>query len=269
MTRSHKPKSKRKSNRHKSAPLIVPELKAERSGRRLRVTASLDGKDFHFDTIDFNLATQRDRFLNGVCKRLENADRVALEAKLLELPNTLPPEQPDSGSESEPESLPLVKVSVNFLPNPPKETGTATAELNGEAVFIDSGIDPLKPKHRHRFLNAVSKNVLNLDKGDAEAQLLKIAQQEYQRRTEQQARSSGQATSSNPSKTSEELLDPMPKDIRDEAEAMLEDSCLFQKVLDDVAALGVAGERELTATIYLVEGLTAIGKANCRNHSGT
>ncbi len=49
-----------------------------------------------------------------------------------------------------------------------------------------------------------------------------------------------------------ELLAAMPQDIRHEAESMLSDHDLLEHLLNDIEALGVAGERELTGTIYLI-----------------
>ncbi len=48
------------------------------------------------------------------------------------------------------------------------------------------------------------------------------------------------------------LLAEMPEDVRQEAEEMLEDPMLLKRVINDVARLGVAGERELVAAIHLV-----------------
>jgi len=48
------------------------------------------------------------------------------------------------------------------------------------------------------------------------------------------------------------LLETMPPSTRADALDMLKDQMLIQRVVDDIAALGVAGERELAATIYLV-----------------
>ncbi len=50
----------------------------------------------------------------------------------------------------------------------------------------------------------------------------------------------------------EELLADMPQSVRDEACAMLESPNLLERINDDVAALGVAGERQLVLSIYLV-----------------
>ena len=48
-----------------------------------------------------------------------------------------------------------------------------------------------------------------------------------------------------------DLLAEMPQEVRDEAAAMLSAPDLFRRVVVDIAAVGVAGECELTATIYL------------------
>jgi hypothetical protein len=48
------------------------------------------------------------------------------------------------------------------------------------------------------------------------------------------------------------LLAAMPQPVRDEAGKMLADPRLLQLIVADIAALGVAGECELTATLYLV-----------------
>jgi hypothetical protein len=50
----------------------------------------------------------------------------------------------------------------------------------------------------------------------------------------------------------ERLLAEMPADVRAEAEAYLRDPDLIERVADDIAALGVAGEWKLTETLYLI-----------------
>jgi hypothetical protein len=47
-------------------------------------------------------------------------------------------------------------------------------------------------------------------------------------------------------------LESMPETVRAEARAMLEDPKLIWRIVDDVRAVGVAGELELAATVYLV-----------------
>jgi hypothetical protein len=52
-------------------------------------------------------------------------------------------------------------------------------------------------------------------------------------------------------RSSADLLAEMPQAIRNEAAVFLADPNLVERVLDDIEAMGVAGERELTGTIYL------------------
>jgi hypothetical protein len=66
--------------------------------------------------------------------------------------------------------------------------------------------------------------------------------QDYQRQTE-----AGPAQES-----AAELLAGMPEEVRLEAESLVDDPHLLDKVQDDLAALGVAGERRLASLIYLV-----------------
>ena len=58
--------------------------------------------------------------------------------------------------------------------------------------------------------------------------------------------------SEEPTSHAQELLVNMPESVRTEARAMLESPDLMQRVIDDVFALGVAGEQDLSAAIYLV-----------------
>jgi hypothetical protein len=50
----------------------------------------------------------------------------------------------------------------------------------------------------------------------------------------------------------ERLLAEMPEDVREEADTLLRSPGLVERVVRDVAALGVAGERKLAATLYLI-----------------
>jgi hypothetical protein len=47
-------------------------------------------------------------------------------------------------------------------------------------------------------------------------------------------------------------LENMPADVRNDAEFMLRDPCLVERIVSGVEAQGVAGERELAVTLYLV-----------------
>lgn len=52
--------------------------------------------------------------------------------------------------------------------------------------------------------------------------------------------------------TSDTLLAAMPQGIVDDAKAMLRDPELIRRIVDDIELFGVAGERQLTAIVYLV-----------------
>ena len=53
-------------------------------------------------------------------------------------------------------------------------------------------------------------------------------------------------------KSAAELLEEMPREVRDEAEEMLRDKGLVEKVIQDIQAQGVAGEDDLVMVLYLV-----------------
>ncbi len=50
----------------------------------------------------------------------------------------------------------------------------------------------------------------------------------------------------------EAMLNDIPRGCRDQAEEMLNDRNLLRRVVDDIHRLGVAGEKKLAATIYLI-----------------
>jgi hypothetical protein len=52
-------------------------------------------------------------------------------------------------------------------------------------------------------------------------------------------------------KSAAELLEEMPEAAREEAETLLRSPCLMSQVVDDVHALGVAGEDDLITVLYL------------------
>ena len=49
-----------------------------------------------------------------------------------------------------------------------------------------------------------------------------------------------------------DLLAKKPESVRQEAAALLQSEDLFARVVNDIGLLGVAGEKELSATVYLV-----------------
>ncbi len=237
-------RTKRAKQRRRIKPVSV-RVVGERAGGKLKVTAFHGGKKIHFDVIEFDRAPQRERFVRAVCQRLPAADRAAVEAALLKVSTTLPaPETPDGATEPE---VPPVKVMMTYLPGSNGRAGTLAANLKGETIHLDNRIDPATAGHRQRFLKAVAGKCPSLDQADGEAQLLNIAQQ-VQTRPE----SNPAPVNSPDGRNAAALLAAMPQGIRDEAESMLADPLLIQRVIDDVAKRGVAGERELIATTYLI-----------------
>jgi hypothetical protein len=75
---------------------------------------------------------------------------------------------------------------------------------------------------------------------------------EADRQAEEAARNAAPAAEADPLADSREALGKMPPEIVAEAEAMLADPNLLYLVLDDIAAVGVAGEGPLALTLYLV-----------------
>jgi hypothetical protein len=114
-----------------------------------------------------------------------------------------------------------------------------TARWQGEPVYMHT-FDPASAGARQRFVNAVTDKLPQADVKALERELLHVADS---LKTEPGAATRQDAAA--------EPLAEMPANIRAEAEAMLMDPLLIQRVVDDVAALNVAGEKDLTATVYL------------------
>ena len=175
-TAKRKPKPKA-AKRRTPKPTVV-QLTAERVGGKLKVTATHDGRVVHLDTIDFDLAPQRDRFVKGVCKRLPGADAAVVEAELMKLPASLPalPEaEQETEGDFEPPS-PTLKAILTFLPDPSGRQGEVMAEFDGATVHLDSKVEPTKAQHRKRFIKELAAKLPNLDAADADSQLLGIAE---------------------------------------------------------------------------------------------
>jgi hypothetical protein len=67
-----------------------------------------------------------------------------------------------------------------------------------------------------------------------------------------------------------ELLEEMPEEIRLQAERLLQDPALFNVIQNDLEALGIAGERDLAMTTYLVGTSRQLAKPlNMRIHGPT
>jgi hypothetical protein len=119
---------------------------------------------------------------------------------------------------------------------------TVTAQLAGEVIHIDT-CNLASATIRKRFMKALLAKVPSADAKAVESELLRLAESSGPRPAPVGETQSQDGAA--------DLLAAMPADIRDEAEAMLTDRLLIQRVVDDIACLDVAGEKELTATVYL------------------
>jgi hypothetical protein len=124
--------------------------------------------------------------------------------------------------------------------------GSATVIVSlDDKVLECRTITLTKPKERESLAEAICDKQNELDQEQVLEQLVQLAVELVRPGA---AKVHGEGERGDPV----ELLADMPQTARDEASSMLGDPDLFQRVLEDIESLGVAGERELTATIYLV-----------------
>jgi hypothetical protein len=121
-----------------------------------------------------------------------------------------------------------------------------TVRQGGEVLAVDT-VNLLQEKDRERFTKSLTEKYTGVEE-DAIAKLLldKAA-----------------AASAPPQQSTPAAVDPLettPAEIRDEAEELLQDPNLMKRICDDIALVGVAGERTLTATLYLVGTSRLLGK---------
>ena len=135
--------------------------------------------------------------------------------------------------------------TVTLVWMPAGDKTKVTAMLGEDAVPLDS-INPASAPSRRRFIRDM---VGKLD--EVEAELVDIAARAEQEGAAPEGGEEGGAA---------DILKRMPEEARAEAAALLNDPLLIQGVVDDVAALGVAGEKELTATVYLTGVSRLLGR---------
>jgi hypothetical protein len=119
-----------------------------------------------------------------------------------------------------------------------------TARLAGDVLYVDK-LDLSKAKHRETFAAAVCDGRPGIEREALDAELLRLA-------AEAAAKASKPEADDTANEAASDLLAKMPEAIRAEARAMLESPDLLKRVVDDIGTLGVAGEKELGATLYLV-----------------
>ncbi|QDU21825.1 hypothetical protein [Urbifossiella limnaea] len=116
---------------------------------------------------------------------------------------------------------------------------TVTVRLGGDVLAVDA-FNASSMSARKKFLVAVTANYPGLDRDQLDAELLKIA-------------ASGPADAPTGGTDGEpDRLAGTPPDVLDEANRLLESPHLIKRITDDITLAGVAGERELAVTVYLI-----------------
>jgi len=136
------------------------------------------------------------------------------------------------------------ELSIACGPSGRNGTAALTVRL-GDDVLAAENVNLLEPKKRGEFANRLCDGRPGVDPKAVEAELLKLAADLAKRPGRPEADPSGRPDPAT-------LLATMPEAVRAEASAMLEAPDLMQRIVADIGLLGVAGEKELAATIYLV-----------------
>lgn len=116
-----------------------------------------------------------------------------------------------------------------------------TVRLGEETVAVDS-FNITRQKSRADFLNKLKEDRPGININEIEKLLLDVAAT--------QADASDKPPPPGPSR--EDLLEAMKPIARQQARVMLEDPNLIQRIVNDIGAIGVAGEKELACMIYMI-----------------
>ena len=136
-------------------------------------------------------------------------------------------------------------LTIGFAPSGRNGCGTLTAKIAGEVIHVEN-LNIGKSKARGEFAARVCDGRDGIDAAAVESKLLQLAA-DLASKPKAQPDLSGQ-----PELDAADLLDKMPECVRAEARALLDLPNLMQRVVEDIGALGVAGEKELAATVYLI-----------------
>jgi hypothetical protein len=123
-------------------------------------------------------------------------------------------------------------------------TAAVVVRLGGEALAVES-VNLTKPKARAGFADAVCSGRPGIDRQAVESKLLQLA-------ADLATKPDAPANPATEKTDAATLLEKMPDCVRAEARTLLESPNLMQRVVEDIGALGVAGEKELAATVYLI-----------------
>src|SRR5690242_13297334 len=140
-------------------------------------------------------------------------------------------------------------TGLTFECFPHGRNGAATVTVkSGSDVLIVDKVDLSQSAKRESFRDGLCEKFPGIDREQADAELLKMAADVAGRRSKTDAADNAQGDAT---PAADELLAKMPDDIRSEARGLLQSGNLVERIVDDIGSLGVAGERELAATLYL------------------
>lgn len=135
------------------------------------------------------------------------------------------------------------ELRIDYVPFGKNGSATLTARL-GDDILSHSKVDLGKPKARTEFAESIAKGRPGIDANAIEKELLRIGADLVHRHVD--------CDDDHPAvPTAADLLAKTPDHVRAEARAMLESPDLLGRCYRDVAALGVAGEGDLVAAVYL------------------
>lgn len=139
-------------------------------------------------------------------------------------------------------------LKIAYAPAGRSSATTLTAKFDGEVLEVAT-IDLTKPKARGVFRDTICKDGRGIEPETVDKELLRIAAEvQTSMQNSRPNKSDSRPNRAEPA----ELLAKMPESAKAKARQLLEDPVLMERILDDVSVLGVAGERELIATTYLV-----------------
>ena len=134
-------------------------------------------------------------------------------------------------------------LTIDYVRTGRNGSATLTAKLGGDVLAVEK-LDLTKPKQRADFAGRLCEGRPGIDAAAVESELLRLAA-DLAAKPETPAETAGKPDAA-------VLLEKMPEAARIEARNLLEAPDLMQRVVEDIGLLGVAGEKELAATVYLV-----------------
>jgi hypothetical protein len=133
-------------------------------------------------------------------------------------------------------------AELNITAQKASETQTTiTVRIGADVVLVDK-LDVSKQKSRGEFVRKLCGDRPGINSAEVEQLLLQLAASQAEPKEEKPQ----------VGPTRDELLEGMTPLARQQAREALDNPQLVRLVVDDIGAIGVAGERELAITIYLI-----------------